>query len=857
MEELQKTREDLEREIKTLREELAALKAGFAPPTVKDGPADPSRQLMELIPGVAYQIDPQGIFTFVSDSVREMGYDPCDLVGRHFSVLIHPEDLASVCREYVLPRYQGKITGRELSPKLFDERRTDDRQTEGLEVRILGREAGCGEESPKSPELVMGEVTSSGLYTKSVQEKDKEFLGSTGVLKVLEDTGESISRFLDGLADTEYKTIVNVIPDIVYKVDSDGNFVYLNDAVKRLGYEPEELIGKHFTTFLTPEVAQKVSRVKILKNMKGKKTGELDTPKLFDERRTGSRKTSRLELPILKKSTKKQSSGKNGSDRKTLLAEVTASGYFETDEYTGERKFKGTVGIIRDITERKTAENKLLLLSSAIEQSSEVVVITDLMGKIQYTNPAFERITGYRMQEVVGENPRVLKSGKHEEQFYHALWETILSGGIWKGYMINRRKDGVLYEEEAVVFPVKDHDGRIVNFTKIARDVTEEREMESSLRQAQKMEALGRLAGGVAHDFNNLLTGLIGNAELARSALLEGDPIVRNVDEILRISDRASNLIRQLLVFSRKDITAPRVLDVNDILLEMEGLLSRLIGEHIEISTDLSPLVSCVKIDVTRLEQIIINLTINARDAMPRGGRLMLRTYMVDLGQDPSLGHKDAQNNRYVCIEVSDTGIGLDDKTMPHIFEPFFTTKEKGKGTGLGLSTVYGIVKQSNGFIKVESQLSVGTTFRIFLPPAESPDTVTQKGGHVNERLYRGTETILVVEDEETIRDFLKVTLEASGYNAHFASNAGDALLLCDSLTPDLALLDLVLPDINGRELSVKIEEKFKETKILFMSGYSQDIIENYFFDKEHFNFISKPFKTIEILEKIWKTLHS
>ncbi len=796
-------------------------------------------QLLGLIPGIIYKTDPQGLFTYVSPRIRELGYDPDELLGKHFSLIIHPEDVGRVTRNKVLPNYQGKVTGDEKAPKLFDERRSGKRGTFGLELRIRRKE----EEKPQES-LLNARVNSFGQYDREVFDREKQFLGSVGLLQVEDSQG------LRG----ELGTLINMIPDIIYKIDPRGNFIYVNDAVRRLGYDPEDLIGRHFTTILEPSVVDRVSRKAVLDRMKGTTTGDELAPKLFDERRTGKRRTTQLEVPI-----KARIPGAglldNPDSEDLIVAEVTASGFYEDNADSRDNRFLGTVGIIRDITERKLAEKKLNLLGAAIEQSNEIVVITDLASRIQYVNPIFEKITGYSRDEAIGSEPSILKSGKHDHSFYQEIWKTIAGGDIWQGNLTNRRRDGSLYLENATIFPVKDSKGNITNYAKVARDVTIEKELELQYYQSQKMEAVGRLAGGIAHDFNNLLTGIIGNVELMRSKMAPGDPLLKFVSEISHISDRSSDLISQLLAFSRKEILTPSRLDINHIISEMERMLSRIIGENILFITELEPTTASIRMNQGRLEQIIVNLTINARDAMPAGGELVIATSMETLTPEQIKKFPGLEPGRYIRLEVRDTGIGLDEETLSRIFEPFFTTKEKGKGTGLGLTTVYGIVKQAGGAIEVNSILNQGTSFRIYLPPdqedaEECLEYEPSPGGSTS-----GNETLLVVEDEDTIRNFLKPVFSEAGYNAFFAASARDALGILESITPDLLLTDLVLPDINGRELALQVEKRYPGIKTLYMSGYSEEVIAHYSILEQGLNFIGKPFKLKQILRKVRQVL--
>ncbi len=371
------------------------------------------------------------------------------------------------------------------------------------------------------------------------------------------------------------------------------------------------------------------------------------------------------------------------------------------------------VGIGVDITERKRVEAERARLATAIEQSAEGVVITDTYGDIEYVNPAFTRFTGYSREEVLGRNPRILKSGKHDLGFYQQLWATILKGEIWHGEMINRRKDGSSYAEEMSIAPVRTPSGEITHFIATKLDVTARRQLELQFLQAQKMEAVGRLAGGVAHDFNNLLTIINGYAVLLTERSSSEDPRRGQLNEILKAGERAASLTRQLLAFSRRQVLEARVLNLNRVLADLEKMLCRLIGEDVELVATLKADPGNVKVDPGQVEQVVLNLAVNARDAMPAGGQLFIETSNVEVDESYGRSHANMMPGKYVMMAVSDTGCGMDLETQARIFEPFFTTKEKGRGTGLGLATVYGIVKQSGGFIWVYSEPGRGSTFKI------------------------------------------------------------------------------------------------------------------------------------------------
>ncbi len=510
-------------------------------------------------------------------------------------------------------------------------------------------------------------------------------------------------------------------------------------------------------------------------------------------------------------------------------------------------------GVILDITESKRAVEERARLSSAVEQTAESVMITDLEGNIVYVNPAFERVTGYRRAEVMGKNPRILKSGRHDAEFYRQLWGTIVGGGAWSGFVHNKRKDGTVYEAESLISPVRDGTGLVVNYVAVQRDVTHERLLEAQLRQAQKMEAVGRLAGGIAHDFNNLLTIIAGYSQLALDQLGGREPLTGHVAEIRKASDRAASLTRQLLAFGRRQVLAAQVLNLNAVVANTEKMLRRLIGEDIELVASLDEELGYVKADPGQIEQVIFNLAVNARDAMPAGGRLTIETANLELGEDYAASHYPVKPGPYVMVAVSDTGSGMDAETLTHIFEPFFTTKEQGKGTGLGLAMVFGIVQQSGGHIAVYSEPGQGSTFKIYLPRVEKADATAASKADRPASLPRGAETVLLVEDEAALRSMVRGVLESHGYKVLEARSGEDALVVCEQHKGPIHLLltDVIMPEMSGPRLADHLAPFHRDVKVLYISGYTDEGIIHHGILDSGTNFLQKPFTPETLIRKV------
>jgi PAS domain S-box-containing protein len=750
-------------------------------------------------------------------------------------------------------------------------------------------------------------------------------------------------------SEAKYRSIFDNAAEGIFQSTIDGRYITVNPAMARiLGYEsPAELMA--LVSDIGAQIYADPARRKELRRL-------LD---LHGE-------VNGFEVELLRKDGSKVWISQNVRAIRNGSGQVA---YYQ--------------GMSEDITARKRAEAELGKLSRIVEQTADAVLITDRAGNIEYVNPAFESLTGYTWAEVHGKTPALLKSGAHAGTFYTALWATILSGRVFRCVMTNRKKDGTHYHAEKTITPIRDAGGCITHFvstdkditerrqaenalrdaqqrlehvlasspaviyvlkrsgpdfraawvsenierimgyppseclesptwwqdhlhpddrtTEIGRwsllmandrlvseyrflhkdgryrwvrderrllrdrdgqarecvgswvDITDRRELEEQYRQAQKIDAIGQLAGGVAHDFNNLLSVIMGYGDfLAGTVAAEHrEP----VEEIQAAAHRAAALTRQLLTFSRRQTLAPVVLNVNDVLNQMMKMIHRLIGEDIIVSAGLDTALHLVKVDPNQLEQVILNLVVNARDAMPRGGKLMFETANLELDKPFAAAHPDMLAGSYVMLSVRDTGCGMDAATLGRIFEPFFTTKERGKGTGLGLATVYGIVKQSGGHIAVSSVPGQGTTFQVYLPQCSEPAAAGRP--QTGDRSPTGGETILLTEDDAAVRTLARRALQSCGYKVLEAATPDDALRIARERSDAIHLLltDMVMPVSDGRELARRLAESRPDLKVLYMSGYSEDTITRRVLIKPGTPLLTKPFTLGELARKVRETL--
>lgn len=616
-------------------------------------------------------------------------------------------------------------------------------------------------------------------------------------------------------SEAEYRRIVDTAYEGIWMLDEDGLTTFVNARMaEMLGCPQERMLGRPMTDFMVAE-----DFPDHLQWMEKCRQGQSDNY----ERRFCC------------------------NDGRIIWTHAAATPIFDPEHH-----FLGLFGMFADITENKHAEEELRKLSQAIEQSPVSIIITDTKGRIEFVNSKFCEISGYSRVEALGENTRIFKTGETSAEEYRQLWQTISAGEVWSGKFHNRRKNGELFWEQATIAPVRDAQQRITHYVAVKEDITERKRLEEQLHQAQKLESIGQLAGGVAHDFNNMLAVILGQTQLALEKVQPNHTVRLNLHQILKATERSAELTRQLLAFARKQVIAPKEIDLNEALTGMLKMVRRLIGEEIDLAwiPENQPLP--VNMDPTQIDQILVNLCINARDAISGVGKVTIETHRADIDETYCVDHAEAISGEYVLLTVSDNGRGMDSATLERIFEPFFTTKGIGCGTGLGLATVYGIVKQNHGFINVYSEPAQGTTFKIYLPRLAEGAVLDQKERQI-ESIARGDETILLVEDEPGILNIAQQMLENYGYRVLTAATPGEAIAVVRECTDEVHLLisDVVMPEMNGPELMKKISSMYPRIRCLYISGYPTNVIVRHGVLKEGVHFLQKPFTLEAIARKV------
>lgn len=596
-------------------------------------------------------------------------------------------------------------------------------------------------------------------------------------------------------SEARYRMLAEHASDMISRLDATGRFAYVSPISEdMLGYGQDALIGREHAELVHPEdlPAVRTCHAAILG------AGGPHTVNYRLRRRTGE----------------------------YVWVETTARAVPPADGAPGPGE---VLCITRDVSERRAAEEERLRLSTAVDQAAEMIVITDKEGRIQYVNPSFERLTGYALEEVLGATPAILRSGEHDEAFYRRLWETINRGDVWRGTLVNRRKDGGLFQEECAISPIRDASGAIISFVAVKRDVSAELRLEMQLRQAQKMEAIGTLAGGIAHDFNNILAAIQGYAEMALHAVDGNASAARDMKQVLAASARARDLVQQILTFSRQTEQNLQPCAMNVVVQDALKLLRATVPTSIKFTVDLDPVAGHVLGDPSQLHQVVMNLCTNAWQAMrERGhGTLFVQTAheRVESGEaDEILG---LEPGAYVVLRVTDDGPGIPPETRDRIFDPFFTTKAPGEGTGLGLATVHGIVTDHGGVITVESDPGAGSTFRVYFPQVEGG--AAPEGMQVIETPSGGGQRVLVIDDEPNLALLVQRMLGLLGYETDAFGSSVEAWKHLEEHPAryDAVLTDLTMPELTGRDLARRLRALRPELPVILMTGFSEGLTES------------------------------
>ncbi len=654
------------------------------------------------------------------------------------------------------------------------------------------------------------------------------FPESGAVLGVIQDiTGRK--RFEEALKESEqqYRLLADNVNDVIFTMGLDMKLTYISPSAEKMyGWTLSEW------QLLKPDDYLPPAAMKLVQKTLSYELGLEKFPGVDPDR------VRILEIEQYRK------------DGSTFWTEVSARLLRDQQGIV-----RGIIGTSRDITERKRSDAQAALLATAVEQADDNILVADNRRTILYVNPAFERSSGYRNEELKGRKFSFLRSAQHDDDFYRNLKQTLDEGRVWRGSILNKGKDGNDFESDGAISPIRDALGAISHYLAVGRNMGRFRKLERELHQAQKMESVGRLAGGVAHDFNNMLSVIVGQTELALLEIDSARPAYDRLQEILKAAHRSADLVRQLLAFARKQTISPRVLDINETVESMLKMVRRLIGEDIELHWNPGMNIWPVKMDPTQIDQILANLCVNARDAIAGVGKITISTGNFEFDEYYCRDHNGVVPGQYVLLAVSDTGTGMDSQTLERIFDPFFTTKEVGKGTGLGLATVYGILDQNNGFVDVRSELDRGTTFNIYLPRIVD-EVLTKTASGANKEL-KGKETVLLVEDEEPLLALGEAILQRHGYEVLAAKSPTAALEMVQNYPGAIRLLvtDVVMPEMNGKDLRDRLTEVKPGLKSIFMSGYTADVIAHQGVLEEGIDFLQKPFSIETLLKKVREVL--
>jgi PAS domain S-box-containing protein len=642
------------------------------------------------------------------------------------------------------------------------------------------------------------------------------------------DSGELLARIQVGRRLVEQQALlyclIDSIPDPIYVKDSRGLYLGCNSAYARfVGTDANDIFSRSASDILPADQAKRCHME---------------------------------DLRVLANGTSAQSEGwTTAANGEQVYHETVKIPYLESAAGS-----TGMIGISRDLTKRMEMEQEMRRLAVAVEQSTECIKITDEDGVIQYVNAAFEATTGYSSDEIVGRKPDMLKSGKHDQVFYEKLWTTIVSGKTWAGELTNKKKNGTFYVEESVIYPIHGANESVVNYVSISRDITQEREFEKHLRQQQKMNAIGELAGGVSHDFNNILTAILGYVALCMNSVDEDSKIYSYLKEIVKAGDRATKLVRQILTFSRQEEQEFQLLELQPVIEDSLSMVQTTMRKSIVVDLNIDPACGPILGDITQLQQVMINLCTNAAHALGKQqqGRLSVSLKQIEIqDQHPDEQLVELDPGHYACITVSDNGCGMPPEVLDRIFEPYYTTKKKGEGTGFGLSIVHGIVRKHRGQINVESAMNKGTTFTVYFPVLMKP--VDQKKQAEELSAPTGSGRVLFVDDDEAVLSMGREILESFGYSVVTATN-GRRALETFTLNPsafDVLVTDYSMPESNGHELIRAALKVRNDIPAILCSGYMEKVDGEDLQALGHAAYMAKPIDWKELSSTIQSVINA
>lgn len=751
------------------------------------------RTLIESINDWVWQVDPNGVYTYVSPQAEKiMKYQMPEILGKTPFDFMHQDE--------------AKRVGR-----IFSEMKNRRASILGLEDTMFNKDG---------VEIIF-ETSATPLISKTG--KLKGYIGTCRDITDRKHAEEALKN-----SEQKWRNILVNIPQIGIALDPDAKIIFANaHFLKVTGWNEEDIMGKDwFDTFIPAHAREDVRRV-FAKTVDQKETFDI----------------SNYENEIMTKT---------GELRDVAWSNVP------TKDLQGNITDVTCLGI--DLTEIRQAEEELRKSNERLrmiaENTGTMIAILDNQGTYEFVNPA-HRVLGYEPDELLGTSGFTLIHPEDVSKLAEALQKG-LQGELSRFTVTYRakHKDGRTLTIEGTFDSIWSKDGQLEKIVFVGDDITERKLMEEQLHQAQKMETVGRLAGGVAHDFNNMLGIIIANTEMAGMQCDADDPIYLNLQEILKASHRAADTARHLLAFARKQIVSPKVLDANDTILDSLKMLRRLIGEDIHLRFVPGKDVWKIKMDPSQLQQILNNLVLNSRDAMPNGGNITIETKNALLDEVHCQMHNGIKPGDYVMVAVSDTGEGIAPEVMDHLFDPFFTTKEVGKGTGLGLAMIYGAIKQNNGHVEIISELGEGATVRLYLPRVEE-EASRPKEKVIEKTVPGGNETVLVAEDERALLDTCRYVLERQGYTVLTAQNPKEALEIAEKHPGeiDLLLTDVVMPDMDGKKLAEKLQAMRPSLKMLFMSGYTADVMAQHGILDQETIFIQKPFTFTGLAEKVREVL--